>query len=122
MLKIPSILVIDDNAEARQTLARLLSALGAPHVHQASSGEEALEILRTQSFNLILADYRLEGMTGVEFLERLRAQGNQTPVLMLSGSPDKDGVIRATQQPKADFYAKPFRVAELTVAMERLAA
>jgi DNA-binding response OmpR family regulator len=69
---------------------------------------------------LIIADYRLGGMNGVELLERLRAPGDQTPLLLLSAAPDKAGVIRAASQPKVDFFGKPIRVAELVGAMNKL--
>jgi|SRR6185436_16174449 len=118
----PSVLVIDDNFESLKALTSLMSALGAEKVCEAESAEDALELVKDQSFDLIVADYRLEGMNGVEFLEKVRGQGNQTPILLLSGAPDKAGVIRATQQSKADFFTKPFRIVEITDAMERLLA
>jgi two-component system response regulator HydG len=121
MRPIPSILVIDDNADALETLATLLNVLGTETVRQAKSAEQALEIIKTESFTLIISDYRLEGMNGVEFLDQLRAQGNQTPVLLLSGAPDTLGVIRATNHQKVDFFGKPFQMGEFVDAVERLA-
>jgi DNA-binding NtrC family response regulator len=121
MRAIDSVLVIDDSPAALELLGQLLSALGVNHVRQTGSAEEALEILKSRAFSLILSDYRLEGMDGVEFLERLRAQGNETPVLIMSGAPDKSGVIRATHQPKVDFFPKPFQMSDLMRAMEHLA-
>ena len=117
-----SVLVIDDNPDTLDTLATLLQSLGVDHVTQARSAEDALDTLKTQRFSLIVADYRLEGMDGVEFLEQLRAGGDLTPVIMLSGAPDKTGVIRATRQPKVHFFSKPFRVADFMGAMDRMAA
>ena len=122
MRPIPSVLVIDDNFESLKALTSLMSALGAEKVCEAQSAEDALELVKDQNFDLIVADYRLEGMNGVEFLEQVRAEGNQTPILLLSGAPDKAGVFRATQQSKADFFTKPFRIVEITDAMERLLA
>jgi CheY-like chemotaxis protein len=122
MRAIPSVLVIDDNFAALKALTSLMSALGAESVSEAESAEEALQLVGKQRFDLIVSDYRLEGMNGVEFLEKVRAQGNQTPVLLLSGAPDKAGVIRATQQTKADFFTKPFKIVDLTDAMDRLLA
>ena len=122
MRTIRSVLVIDDNPDTLETLATLLQSLGVDHVTQARSAEDALDALKHQRFSLIVADYRLEGMDGVEFLEQLRAGGDLTPVIMLSGAPDKAGVIRATRQPRVDFFSKPFRVADFMGAMDRMAA
>ena len=118
---IPSVLVIDDEASVLDVLDQLFSALGISRVRRARSAEEALKILKTEQFTIIVSDYRLEGMDGVAFVERLRATGNSTPVLMLSGAPDKTGVIRATRQPRVDFFPKPFQLQQLVDAMERLA-
>jgi len=122
MVQIHSALVIADNSDALYLVAQVLISAGVRSVCQARSAAQALEILQTRTFRLLIADYRLEGMDGVEFLEQVRARGNQTPVLLLSGAPDKAGVIRAAQQPRANFFSKPFRIAEITDAMERLLA
>jgi len=122
MRPISSVLIIDDDFAALKALTSLVTALGAQKVLEADSAEQALELVEQQSFDLIISDYRLEGMSGVEFLEQVRAKGNQTPVLLLSGAPDKMGVIRTTQLKKADFFTKPFRIVELTDAMDRLLA
>src|SRR5258706_10572947 len=108
MSPIPSILVIDDNAETLSVLAQLLTALGEKKVLQVGSAEEAFDVLERESFSIIISDYRLEGMDGVEFVECLRESGNRTPVVMLSGAPDKQGVMRATSLEHVDFFPKPF--------------
>ena len=120
MKAIPSILVVEDNPVALKTLSKLLSALGAKSVCEASSAEEALKFVKQQKFTFILTDYRLEGMNGVDFLERLRSEGDQTPVIVLSGSPDKMGVMRAATYNRVDFFGKPFRMEELSNAIDRL--
>jgi DNA-binding NtrC family response regulator len=122
MRPIPSVLIIDDDFAALKALTSLVTALGAQQVFEAVSAEDALRLVETQRFDLIISDYRLEGMNGVEFLERVREKGNKTPVLLLSGAPDKAGVIRTTQLTRADFFTKPFRIVELTDAMDRLMA
>lgn len=122
MLSIPSILVIDDDPDAAKTLAQLLTALGVKDVREASSGEMALDILKTQSFSMILVDYRMQGMNGVEFLEKVRAKGDETPILLVSGAPEKAAVIRAANYKKVDFIGKPFRMAELLGAVQKLAS
>lgn len=118
---IPSVLVIDDEASVLEILGELFTALGVSRVRRASSAEEALRILQTERFAIIVSDYRLAGMDGVAFVEQLRAAGNHTPVLMLSGAPDKMGVIRAARYDAVDFFPKPFEIHTLMGAMERLA-
>lgn len=121
MKAISSILVVEDNPIALKTLATLLNALGVKTVSEAESAEKALELLKKQKFSLILTDYRLGGMNGVQFIEQLRGQGNQTPVIVLSGAPDKTGVMRAATYNRVDFFGKPFRMDELSGAIERMA-
>ena len=119
--RIPSVLLVDDESSVLELLGQLFSALGISRVRRASSAEEALRILQAEQFAIIVSDYRLEGMDGVAFVEQLRATGDKTPVLMLSGAPDKMGVIRAARQPAVDFFPKPFEIRQLIGAMERLA-
>jgi len=120
MAAIPSALVIDDDSEALNAISQVLTSVGVQNVSAAGSAEEALEILKRRRFHLIVADYRLEGMDGVQFLEDVRASGDQTPLLLLSGAPDKSGIIRAINQPNVDVFGKPFRVAEFSAAINRL--
>ena len=122
MTNIPSVLLIDDNVDTLAVLGEILIALGAQRVRRTPSAEEALKVLECETFSLIISDYRLEGMDGVQFVEQLRKGGNRTPVMMLSGAPDRQGVIRATSQERVDFFPKPFRIVELAGAMERLMA
>jgi DNA-binding NtrC family response regulator len=117
---IRSVLLIDDETEVLEILGQLFTALGVSRVVRAGSAEEALRILQNQKFAIIISDYRMEGMDGVAFVEQLRAAGDHTPVLMLSGAPDKMAVIRAARQPAVDFFPKPFELDELMGAMERL--
>lgn len=120
MRAIPSILVIDDNTEALDTISSLLSIVGAESVRQAKSAEQAFEMLENQSFAIILSDYQMEGMDGIDFLDKLRSKGNQTPVLLLSGALDKAAVLRASRYSKVDIFAKPFQMTDLLSAVERL--
>src|SRR5436309_3545816 len=114
MCALASVLIVDDCAEARAMLGQLLSAIGAEQVREVSSAEEALEILARERFSIIISDYRLEGMDGVQLLDRIRQSGDATPVLLLSGVPEQQAILRATQHQKVDVFPKPFRIAELT--------
>lgn len=117
-----SILVVDDDAETLGTMTALLSFLGIRIIEATKSAEAALQILENHRFHIILSDYQMEGMDGVAFLERLRAEGDLTPILLISGAPDKAGVIQALRQPRVEFFGKPFEIASLQGAVERLLA
>jgi DNA-binding NtrC family response regulator len=113
-----SVLVIDDDAAARWTFTQLLSHSGVEHVSGASGVDEALELVAARKFDVIVCDYRMDGKDGLKFLEELRSRGDHTPVILVSGAPDKFGVIRAAAL-KAEFLTKPVRVSELLEAMNR---
>jgi len=119
---ITSVLLVDDNQDALRVMGTLLHAMGIKHVRQTNSAEKALDILKEERFSMIVSDYMMEGMDGVAFCEKLRSRGDQTPLVLLSGAPDKAGVLKAIQFPKVDFFGKPFTISELTCAMERLMA
>ncbi len=122
MQTISSVLVVEDDARVLCTLTTLLNSIGIEKVCPAQSAENALEMLREHHFNLIVSDYRLEGMSGVELLDCLRDRGDQTPFLLISGAPDAAGIMRASYQPKVEFHAKPFELRDFFGAVERLAA
>jgi CheY-like chemotaxis protein len=121
MSNMSPVLVVEDDEQALEALATLLrSGLEIEQVCPARSAEEALAVLRRERFALILSDYQLLGMDGVRLLEELRAGGDETPFLLLSGVPDTGGVLRALRQTRVDVLGKPFRLSDLGEAMERL--
>ena len=122
MHKTRSALVVDDDAGFREIAETILHSVGLEKVAGACSAEEALEVLKTETFSIIVSDYRMQGMTGVEFLEKLRGRGDDTPMLLVSGAPDKAGVIRAGRHSKVDFRPKPFHLRDFIGAVSRLAA
>ncbi|ACC73449.1 response regulator [Paraburkholderia phymatum] len=87
----PNILVVDDNDVNRKVLARQLDVLGYRCV-SASSGEEALGVLRRGRVDLLITDLQMPGMSGVELARRVRASfggsGHEVPVILLSATPD----------------------------------
>ena len=121
-MNISSILVIEDDHTSMNIIGELIKASGVKTVCKVPSAEDAARMLAYQKFSCIVSDYRLPGADGVQFLEQLRADGDLTPVVMLSGSPDKQGVIRAKNLPNVDFLGKPFKMDDLIAAVEKLLA
>ena len=121
-MNISSILVIEDEKASLEIIGDLIKASGVKTVCKVPSAEDAARMLAYQKFSCIVSDYRLPGVDGVTFLETLRSEGDLTPVVMLSGSPDKGGVIRAKNLPNVEFLGKPFKTAELMATLEKLLA
>jgi CheY-like chemotaxis protein len=124
MRSLSSILIVDDDPEVLETLVHLFCALNVANVHAVDSAEAALDMLDqfSPAPEMIVCDYQMVGMSGVEFVERLRGSGNQTPILLISGSPEKEAVIRACRYERVDFYSKPIRLDQFMNAIDRLAA
>lgn len=119
--KLDSVLVIDDEPGMRQMLGEMFQAQKISSVDLVESAEDAFKLLDSKSYSLIVCDYRLPGMNGVTFLGKLRISGDMTPLLLISGIPDKTPAISAASQAKVDFLAKPFTATALTAVIGKLA-
>lgn len=99
------ILIIDDEASIRATLAQILEDEG----HRTSaceSGEEGLALFAREEFDLVLLDLWLPGIDGLAVLERLRGAGG-TPIIVISGHGSIDSAVRSTRLGAYDFLEKP---------------
>ncbi|HEX2715401.1 MAG TPA: sigma-54 dependent transcriptional regulator, partial [Candidatus Acidoferrales bacterium] len=111
------LLVIDDDANTLASLARAFRLTG----HEATvcdNAVRALELIKTQRFDLILSDVVMPGKDGLSLLEELRAVGSQTPVVMISGQATIEMAVRATRLGAVDFLEKPLSTEKLVVTVE----
>jgi sigma-B regulation protein RsbU (phosphoserine phosphatase) len=106
----PALLIVDDNEDNRYTLSRRLARYGYKRLTTASNGREALQLLQTQPFDLVLLDIMMPEMNGYEVLERLKASAElrQLPVIMISAVDEMDSAIRCIELGAEDYLAKPF--------------
>jgi two-component system, NtrC family, response regulator HydG len=100
------ILIIDDDRAFRVGTGALLADEGY-EVDAAPSGNEGLEKLRDEQFDMVLLDLRMEGRTGLSVLEELRQGGNDVPVLMLTGFATVDSAVAALKLGADDYLTKP---------------
>jgi CheY-like chemotaxis protein len=103
------VLVIDDMRSARAVLSDMLKDLGFKHTLEARDGLEALEMLKVTRVQLILCDFLMEGMSGVEFLEQLKRSGISEipPVIFVSALGDVSSVEAAMELGATDYLVKP---------------
>ncbi|BAU42391.1 response regulator [Leptolyngbya sp. O-77] len=103
-----SVLVIDDEAVTRLLVARRLSDQVAS-VTTVESGQEGLELLQSQPFDLVLLDIIMPGLSGVQILEKMKADPalQSIPVIMISAADDLDSVVRCIELGAEDYLLKP---------------
>ena len=109
------IMIVDDDARMRQALTRLLQNAGFQSVEQASDGQEALERLGSAvaHIDLIITDCTMPRLDGIALVRALRARGDQTPVIMISGEHNPDLVIQAVKAGVNNYVPKPIQVQSL---------
>src|SRR5687768_14142092 len=101
------VMLVDDDARMREVLARLLASAGFRAVEQVGDGQEALVRLVDVHVDLIITDCSMPRMDGVAFVTALRAKGDPTPVIMLSGQDDPQLVVRAIRAGVNNYVPKP---------------
>ncbi|MBF0628377.1 MAG: sigma-54-dependent Fis family transcriptional regulator [Magnetococcales bacterium] len=102
------ILVVDDEPAIRQVLVGTLRKAGYT-VEQASSGEDALEILLKGAVDVVICDIRMPGMDGIELVKRVRAQGMDTLFLIMTAFASVNTAIEAMRAGAYDYMIKPLR-------------
>ena len=110
------ILYVDDDTTVGAILHDTLFRMG----HQpfgAANIPEALGVLQQESLDLIILDHRMPGMTGLEFLEYLREEGTDVPVIMLTGHGSIEHAVAAIKAGAVDYITKPVRADQLEVAV-----
>ena len=100
------VLVVDDEPGIRELLGEILGDEGFS-VSTAASGEDALEALASELFDVVLLDVWLPGMDGIEVLRQMRAGGHRVPVVVISGHATTELAVRAIREGAADFIEKP---------------
>ena len=105
-----ALLVVDDNEDNRYTLTQRLKRQGYANVATAQDGREALDLLRTRPFDLVLLDIMMPEVNGYQVLAELKAddQLRHIPVIMISAVSELDSVIRCIELGADDYLPKPF--------------
>jgi two-component system, OmpR family, phosphate regulon response regulator PhoB len=108
------VLLVDDDADIREVVGAMLDAVGLI-VEASTSAEEALERVHVASFDLMVLDWNLPGMTGIELCRRIRRDPilSTLPVLFLTAHASSRDVVDAFASGADDYVVKPFRAPEL---------
>ncbi len=124
------ILVVDDFSTMRRIVRNLLVELGFTNtlIQEADDGENAIAMLRSTPFELVVTDWNMPNMTGIELLRAIRAEPKLKglPVLMVTAENNREQIIAAAQAGVNGYIVKPFTAATLEEKLgkifERIAA
>ncbi|MEO0529188.1 MAG: sigma-54 dependent transcriptional regulator [Planctomycetota bacterium] len=112
------VLVVDDHASARESVADVLRHVG----HEAkacSSGAEALATLRNSSFDVVVTDLQMPGMSGLELIREIERLRHDVQVLMVTAHASIDTAVVAMRHGAFDYLAKPYDVDRLEASVAR---
>jgi two-component system chemotaxis response regulator CheY len=114
------ILVVDDYATMRRIIRNLLNQIGFTNIDEAGDGASALQKLREDKFGLVISDWNMEPMTGLQFLKEVRAdiKLKSTPFIMVTAESKTENVIAAKEAGVSNYIVKPFDADTLKRKME----
>ncbi|HWU94736.1 MAG TPA: response regulator [Sphingomonas sp.] len=116
------VMVVDDQTSMRAMIRRALQDLGFKDVRDKGSAPEALSAIKTDRVHLVISDFNMPEMDGLQFLEAVRTDPviGKTVFIMLTGSADKEIVQKAAALGVNNYVVKPFAPAALKEKIERV--
>jgi len=116
------ILVVDDFSTMRRIIKNLLRDLGFTNTQEADDGVTALPMLQSGSFDFLVTDWNMPGMTGLDLLKEVRKDANlvSLPVLMVTAESKREQIIEAAQAGVNGYVVKPFTAATLKEKIDKI--
>lgn len=116
------ILVVDDFATMRRIIKNLLHELGFDNIAEADDGTTALPMLQDGGFDLLITDWNMPGMKGIELLKRIRANEKlkSLPIMMITAEQKQEQIVEATKAGVNGYVVKPFTKRMLKENLDRI--
>ena len=116
------ILIVDDFSTMRRIVKNLLSDLGFTNFAEADDGTTALVELQKAKFDLVVTDWNMPGMPGIDLLKAIRAEAglSKIPVLMVTAEAKREQIIEAAQAGVNGYVIKPFTAATLNDKLAKI--
>ncbi|MDD2900851.1 MAG: response regulator [Syntrophales bacterium] len=116
------VLVADDFATMRKIVRNILKQIGFDDIVEAEDGQAALQVLKNENIGLVVTDWNMPNMTGLELLERIRKDPKTAnlPVLMVTAEGLKENVVAAVKAGVNNYVVKPFTAEVLQEKLEQI--
>lgn len=118
------VLVVDDFATMRKIIRNVLRQINIDNVADAENGKQALGMLQKEPFDLIISDWIMPEMTGIEFLKACKADDvlKLIPFLMVTAEAQQESVVEAIKAGVDNYIVKPFTPDKLQAAIDKARA
>jgi len=113
------VLVVDDNASLLRFLVSAFSANGCT-VTPAAAAEQALGLITEQSFDLVVSDIKMPGLSGLDLLRAVKGKQPGTPVVLITGNPSINSAVFGLRHGAYDYLPKPFSIREIQDLLARI--
>jgi two-component system, chemotaxis family, chemotaxis protein CheY len=116
------VLIVDDAATMRRIVKGLLHELGFKNMREAVDGSAALEELKRKKADLVVSDWNMPVMTGIDLLKAIRADGDlkAIPVLMVTAEAKKENIVEALKAGVSNYIVKPFNAKTLEEKLNKI--
>lgn len=116
------IMIVDDFATMRRIVKNILIQLGFKNFIEADDGSTAWDLLQKEEVNMIISDWNMPKMTGIELLKKVRADDRfaNLPFLMVTAEAQKENIIEAVKAKVSNYIVKPFTPETLSEKIEKI--
>lgn len=117
-----TVLIVDDFVTMRRIVRKILRDLDFQNIIEAEDGLAAMEVLKSTKIDLIVSDWNMPRMTGLELLKEVRGSDNikDTPFLMVTAEAQKENIVEAVKAKVSNYIVKPFTAATLEEKLSKI--
>ncbi len=116
------VLIADDSGTMRTIIRLALKSLDIHHPVEAADGAQAVELFKEGGADLVLSDWHMPGMTGLQVVRAIRALDKKVPIILVTTEAERSHVMEAVQSGVSDYLIKPFTTSDLEKKLARFIA
>ena len=107
------VLIVDDSMVIRRVITNALKEMDVTDTEDAKDGKEAVDAVKANEYDLVLMDWNMPNMLGIEAVKEIRALGKKVPIIMVTTEAEKSRVVEAIKTGANNYVIKPFEPATL---------